>query len=166
MNKTNKNTVIIIALLLLPGISAIGAYSYFSKAPKNKRHGVGIQELSCDDSVVFSLRLKHNGKLVWTKTHEEFFNLPIAIPSTDNRFRDKNIVPLRSLLGDYEPVESIEAIPCDGEAVTIDYKEILNSNDFYYLGQNHRGRMKLLKQINEYDHLTIKRNMIDLNIVN
>lgn len=165
MIKINKPGITIIIGLLVLGVSAAGAYRYFTKAPENKRHGVGIKKLSCADTVVFSLRLKHNDKLVWTKTHEELFNLPIAIPSTDNRFRDKNIVPLKALLVDYEAIKSIEAIPCDGEVTSIKYDEILNSKDFYYLGQNNRGRMKLLKQINDYDHKTIKRNVIDLNIV-
>ena len=156
----------IITASLLVCIGATSGYFYFSKAPKNKRHGVGIQKLSCDDTIVFSLRLRHNGTLVWTKTHQELFSMPIAIPSPDNRFREKNIVPLKVLLGNYDQISAIEAIPCDGEPVSIDYDEILNSKDFYYLGQNYQNRMKLLKQINDYDHKTIKRNVIDLNIVN
>ena len=129
------------------------------------RHGVGVQALSCDDSIVFSLRLKLNGTVLWSKTHAELFSMPQAIPSTDNRFREKNIMPIKALLSDFENIKSIEVIPCDAESVTISYAEIKNSKDFYYLGQNYKNRMKLLKQINNYDHLTIMRNVIDINIL-
>ncbi len=161
----NKKTITILTTSMEPVFSTAAGYYYYTKKPEYKLHGVGIEKLSCDDSVVFSLRLKLNGNLVWTKTQTELFNLPTAVPSPDNRFRDKKVMPLLALLRDFGNVKSIEVIPCDAKPVTLSYADIKNSKDFYYLGQNYKNRTKLLKQVNRYDNLTIMRNVIDINII-
>ena len=153
------STVLLISLI-------VGSYYFFTqKSKSSNRHGHGTKQLSCSDSVVFSLRLKRNDNLVWKKTHDELFNLPEAIPSTDKRFLDKDVMPLLALLKNQPKFTSIEVIPCDDNNITLNYAQIKNSKDFYYLSQNNKNRMKLLKQQNRYDRITVKRNVIDINLI-
>lgn len=154
-----------IAVSLLAAIAAAGAYYYYDQHHTGRRHGVGVEDLSCADSVVFSLRLELNGKPLWNKTHAELLVMPEAVPSQDNRFRDKNIMPLTALLKDHPKVKSIEAIPCDADSVIISPEQVLNGQDNYYLGQNQIGRMKVMQQVSPYKHLTILRNVVAINLI-
>lgn len=160
-----KKPLIITTLSILSAIGIGSGYYYHNHFKHTgKQHGVGVADLSCSDSVVFSLRLKLNGQTLWTRTIEHLFNMPEAVPTHDRRFPDKRIMPIAALLKDYSKVKTVEAIPCDGQSVTLSTEEILQHPSLYYIGQNRQNRLKLLKYIGDQKYQTLKRNVIDINL--
>ena len=163
-----KKKPLFIATLSILGAIGLGSgyyYNHTHPAHTGKQHGVGIKDLSCSDSVVFSLRLKLNGQTLWTRSDAQLFNMPEAVPTQDRRFPGKHIMPLAALLTGHDKIKSVEAIPCDGKPVALSAEDILQHPDIYYIGQNRKNRLKLLKYIGDRKYLTLKRNLIDINLV-
>ncbi|MFK5947808.1 MAG: hypothetical protein QM500_03425 [Methylococcales bacterium] len=162
MKKNSKKVFALIGISLFVG--ATGWY-YYANKNSDMQHGVGVMDLSCSDNVVFSLRLKLDDDVQWTKTHNELLSMVEAEATLDRRFQGQRIMPLAALLKPYGNASAIEVTPCDGENISIGYSEVMSAPDLYFLGQNKRKRMKLLKYIGDRKYATLKRNVIDINLI-
>ena len=160
-----KTIYLLTSSLLVAGIAGWQYYDHYIKV-QPREHGVGVMKLSCSETEMKRLELQLNGSTLWIKKHDELLGMPGAIESQDRRFKGHQVMPVSELIRNHTNIKTIEAIPCDGESISLTYSEITKTEGEYILGQNRKGRMKLLRSDGKPNsrYNTVLRNVKSLHL--
>lgn len=160
-----KPIFLLTSALLVTGLAGWQYYDHYIKA-QPREHGVGVMPLSCSETQMKSLELKIDGETLWTKKHDELLTMDGAINSQDRRFKGHHVMPVSELIRNHTSIKTIEVIPCDAESISLTYSEITKIKGEYLLGQNRKGRMKLLRSNGKPNsrYNTVLRNVKAINM--
>ena len=173
----NKNLTLIFSSVVVGFVLASAGYYYISDSPdekvlrklkyaepnplKDKR----VSAMPCSDERISSLRVKYNEDLLWEKTHEEFFAMDEILTLDHRRLKGrKQVLPLLDLLQGRDGVQFIDFIDCGGKKTALSVAEIKQSPDDYFLGENNKGWLKLMRRDEKPRYNTIEKAIVYIHV--
>ena len=118
----------------------------------------------CPEQKLQTISLLRNGKLVWKKTHDEFFALDgVQITNKGPKDTDK-LMPIKALFTNDNSIKRVTFSSCTAstEAVTLTVNQLSLPERSYYLGLNKKGWMKLILHDEHGGYRTALRPVTDV----
>jgi len=172
---SNKLFVLALSTAVIGGTSAIVWHNYNEPPEKTVIRKLRYVEpkreplksrltATCPKNKIDTIKLYNDNDKIWKKSHDEFFQLPGVIKINERRFKGReDVLPASAILIDNTDTQIVEFITCSGKPTTLTVDEI-RLLDTYFIGQNNKGWIKLMKKDKKGRYRTISKAVTDIHL--